>query len=74
MALESALYESAGEGFSGQLYSVARIENESNVEMIQNLVNVIDDLIACGIRRHPALDSMVRHHTSDQSSMLELAS
>ena len=74
MTLESALYESAGEGVSGQFDWATRVENRPEVELKQTLVNVIDYITACGIQRRPALDSMVKHRTSDQFSMLELAS
>jgi hypothetical protein len=55
---------------TGRLVSKKRPE----VELKQTLVNVIDYITACGIQRRPALDSMVKHRTSDQFSMLELAS
>ena len=74
MTLESALYESAGEGVSGQFDWATRVENRPEVELKQTLVNVIDYITACGIQRRPALDSMVKHRTSDQFSKLELAS
>ena len=74
MTLESALYESAGEGVSGQFDWATRVENRPEVELKQTLVNVIDYITACGIQRRPALDSMVKHRTSGQFSMLELAS
>ena len=55
---------------TGRLVSKKRPE----VELKQTLVNVIDYITACGIQRRPALDSMVKHRTSGQFSMLELAS
>jgi hypothetical protein len=50
------------------------VSKEPEVELGQTLVNGIDCITAYGIRRRPALDSMVRHRTSGQFSMLELAS
>ena len=41
---------------------------------MQFLPRVITYITACEIQRRPALDSTVRHRTSDQFSMLELAS
>ena len=41
---------------------------------MQFLPRVITYITACGIQRRPALDSMVKHRTSGQFSMLELAS